>query len=411
MICSMVAVEDINPGMLVWARETAGLSREEAAEKLGLRAGAKESASEKLRQAEQGERPVGSRLLQKAVAVYRRPLIAFYLSRPPARGDRGQDFRTTAGGGAGASARDDALLDALVRDLRARQAMLRELLVDFDEAKPLPFVASASGRRDVRVVSDAIRAELRVFPEDQRRANNSTLLFAILRSAAERAGIYVLLLGDLGTHHSAIAEDVFRGFALADAVAPFVVINDNDAVPARAFTLLHELAHIWIGETGISGPLRGSGDGTVERFCNAVAGDFLLPQQAIPSLRLLAGATFEAAMAASAEIASVWNVSQGVVVYRAMADSFLSETMASELFSAFAARWKSERQRARSARDEDEGGPSYYVVRRSKLGPALLDTVRRGLQADLLTHTKAARILGVSPSSVEPLLRERPRAA
>ena len=207
------------------------------------------------------------------------------------------------------------------------------------------------------------------------------------------------------------ARTCFRGFALADAVAPFVVINDNDAVPARAFTLLHELAHVWLGETGISGPLRGSGDSAVERFCNAVAGDFLLPLQAIPSLRTLDGAAFDAAMAASAEIASVWNVSQGVVVYRAMAEGFLPDALASELFSAFAARWKSERQRARSARDEDEGGPSYYVVRRSKLGPALLDTVRRGLQADLLTHTKAAKILGVSPSSVEPLLRERPRAA
>jgi Zn-dependent peptidase ImmA (M78 family)/transcriptional regulator with XRE-family HTH domain len=405
----MVAVEDINPGMLAWARETAGLSREEAAEKLGLRASAKESASEKLRQAEQGERPVGSRLLQKAVAVYRRPLIAFYLSKPPARGDRGQDFRTAAG--AGISTRDDALLDALVRDLRARQAMLRELLVDADEATPLPFVASASGRRDVRSVSDAIRGALRVSPEDQRKANGPAGLFSILRAAAEHAGVYVLLLGDLGTHHSAIGEDVFRGFALADAIAPFVVINDNDAVPARAFTLLHELAHVWVGETGISGPLRGSGDGAVERFCNAVAGDFLLPAQAIPSLHALDGAAFEAAMAVSAEIASVWKVSQGVVVYRAMAEGFLPDALASELFSAFAARWKSDRQRARSTRDEDEGGPSYYVVRRSKLGPALLDTVRRGLQADILTHTKAAKILGVSPSSVEPLLRERPRAA
>ena len=289
--------------------------------------------------------------------------------------------------------------------------MLRELLVDADEATPLPFVASASGRRDVRSVSDAIRGALRVSPEDQRRANGPTGLFSILRAAAEHAGVYVLLLGDLGTHHSAIGEDVFRGFALADAIAPFVVINDNDAVPARAFTLLHELAHVWVGETGISGPLRGSRDSAVERFCNEVAGDFLLPAQAIPSLRALDGAAFAAAMVASAEIASVWNVSQGVVVYRAMAEGFLPDTLASELFSAFAARWKSERQRARSTRDEDEGGPSYYVVRRSKLGPALLDTVRRGLQADILTHTKAAKILGVSPSSVEPLLRERPRAA
>ena len=60
----------------------------------------------------------------------------------------------------------------------------------------------------------------------------------------------MLLLGDLGSHHSDMNEEVFRGFALADEIAPFVVINDNDATTARSFSLIHELAHIWIGASG-----------------------------------------------------------------------------------------------------------------------------------------------------------------
>jgi hypothetical protein len=83
--------------------------------------------------------------------------------------------------------------------------------------------------------------------------------------------------------------------------------------------------------------------------------------------------------------------------------------MANRLFGHFAERWRREKQRSRESREAT--GPSYYVVRRHRLGAALLDAVRRGLQGDVLTHTKAAKILGVSPTNVGPLLRERMRTA
>ena len=60
--------------------------------------------------------------------------------------------------------------------------------------------------------------------------------FRLLRERAEEAGVFVLLKGDLGSHHTAIDTDTFRGFAIADEIAPFVVINDNDARPAWSFT-------------------------------------------------------------------------------------------------------------------------------------------------------------------------------
>src|SRR6516162_10619699 len=107
--------EQINPRMLSWGRETAGLSIEEAAEKLGLRDTAKARATDKLRALEAGERALSQTLLLKAATAYRRPLIAFYLPEPPRRGQCGEDFRTTTGA---VSARDDGILDALLSDLR-----------------------------------------------------------------------------------------------------------------------------------------------------------------------------------------------------------------------------------------------------------------------------------------------------
>ena len=135
----------------------------------------------------------------------------------------------------------------------------------------------------------AIRTLLGVTEDQQRRSKGSTQLFALLRSAAERAGIYILLLGDVGSYHSDIGEDVFRGFALADELAPFVVINDNDAEAARPFTLIHELAHIWIGASGVSGPLRDVPENVVERFCNDTASEFLLPPGDDPAISQACG--------------------------------------------------------------------------------------------------------------------------
>lgn len=400
----------INPEVLSWARETAGFAPEEAAAKLGLKSTAKATAAEKLLQAERGERRFGRGMLEKAAAIYRRPLVTFYLPCPPVRGARGEDFRTTT---RAASPREDALLDALVRDIRTRQQLLREALIEDEDTRPLDFVASCRIADGAHATAIRIREALGVTTQQQRAAKGPAVLFNLLRATAERVGIFVLLLGDLGSYHSDISEEAFRGFALADDIAPFVVINDNDATPARSFTLMHELAHIWVGTTGVSGPLRGIPTNVVERFCNDVAGEFLLPPEALEPIIAPGSSAFDLdrALSLTDDVARRWNVSQGVVAYRFLLGGWISSEVAGVMFRAFADRWRAERQRAREARGSDETGPSYYLVRRSRLGAGLMDAVRRALHSEMLTHTKAARILGVAPTAVDQLLRERPRAA
>ena len=77
--------------------------------------------------------------------------------------------------------------------------------------------------------------------------------------------------------------EVFRGFAVADDVAPFVVVNDNDSEPAWSFTLLHELVHLLLGQTGISGARPGTG---VEQFCNHVAAEWMLPARTLDRIEI-----------------------------------------------------------------------------------------------------------------------------
>jgi Zn-dependent peptidase ImmA (M78 family) len=304
------------------------------------------------------------------------------------------------------------MLDALVRDVRARQQIVREILIDDEEAPRRPFVGSLAISADFQAISIAIRESLGVSAAAQKRAKDPAHLFALLKTAAERAGVYVLLLGDLGSYHSDIGEEIFRGFALADDVAPFVVINDNDAATARSFTLIHELAHIWLGASGVSGPVQGLSSNVVERICNDVASHLLLPPEALVNLPPgIQGADAPLAMSLSADIAATWNISQGVVIYRFARNGWISEAVAGVLFGAFTERWRQEKQRSKEERDPEAGSPTYYQLRRSGLGTPLLDLVRRGVQGETLTRTRAAKVLGVKPPVVDLLLQERSRAA
>lgn len=371
----MAQGEQINSAILVWARETAGLDVRDAAHKLGLPQGDADSQT-KLLELERGTRLPSRTLLSKIARTYRRPVLTFYLAAPPKRAERGSDFRTT---GADISERDDALLSATLRDIQARQEMLTSALEDEDDLEALPFVGSCSFKDD---------------PE----------------SVAERMGVYVLLVGDLGSHHSALSEEVFRGSALADPRVPFIVINDQDAKAARSFTLIHELVHIYLGESGVSGtPEQAQGTNSiarVEQFCNEAASLVLLPQtfesQWPESLRV---GEADSALRYIEKTAKTWAVSEPLVAFRLRRLGWITTPMYQQFGNAFARRWQEQKASTKVKNRMNEGGPSYYTVKQYRLGDALVDAVHRTVRENRLTHTKAAKILGMKPASVEPMFR------
>ena len=256
---------EVNPKILRWARETAGLTLQEAAKALDI------TRPERLEALEAGAEHPSRPLLLRMAREYRRSLLTFYLANPPKRGDRGQDFRTLP---ADRSIEHDSDLDALVRDLKGRQSVVRSALEEEDEATPLRFIGSRRMSETAVAVVRDIQGVLGIDVAVYRAKKSYEDAFAYVRERAEAAGIFVLLIGNLGTHHTAIPVEMFRGFAIADRIAPFVVINDQDARPAWTFTLLHEIAHLFLGATGISGS---RAEKEIERFCNDVAGEFLLP--------------------------------------------------------------------------------------------------------------------------------------
>lgn len=172
---------------------------------------------------------------------------------------------------------------------------------------------------------------------------------------------------------------------------------------------MHELAHIWIGASGVSGPLSALAENTIERFCNAVAGQILLPAEAVAEVADLRQADLEVVLERVALIAQRWNVSEGVVTHRLFTGGRITQNMAGQLFRMFREGWHREKQQNKDK--EGDSGPSYYTVRRHRLGVALLGVVRRAIQTEAITHTRAAKILGVNPASIDQLIQERIRAA
>lgn len=387
----------VNPDILSWARETAGLSLDEAAVKLGIGTARGVPASDRLAAYERGDRAPSRPLLLRMAKAYRRSLLTFYLSAPPRKGDRGEDFRSLPSQHTAA----EPLVDALLRDIRARQSMVRSLLEDDEDTTPLAFVGSMTTDAGADRVLASIQATLGLDLAAFRAQGSVEDGFAYLRSRAEAAGIFVLLIGNLGSHHTNLDVSAFRGFALADPLAPFVVINDQDAKSAWAFTLLHEIAHLWVGASGVSGPW---GESQLERFCNTVASSFLLPQDELAGLAVDRRSDREAAHQLITTFAQVRFVSRSMVAFRLFQNQRISAATWEHLSERFREEWRHQRDAQRNRSREQEGGPDYYVVRRHKLGTALLRFVDRSLSDGSLTPTKAGKVLGVKPRGVAPLL-------
>ncbi len=384
----------VNPKILVWARETAGFSQEEAVKKLGL------SGVERLKALELGKRVPSRRQLLQMSEKYRRPLLVFYMPEPPRESNKGKDFRTLTGGSEPGA---EAILAALVRNVRARQELVRAALEETEEAEPVGFVGTAKIEQGVDTLVEAIQTELGFSSADFRAQRTVTEAFAALRAATEEAGVFVLLMGNLGTYHTDIDPSVFRGFALADDIAPFIVINEKDSQSAWSFTLLHELAHIFLGQTGVSGY---DGEAAVEKFCDSVAARFLLDPEELMAIAPAEARNVQALADAVSDFASDRKLSRKMVAYNLLRLNDISGQVYRELSDFFdvdrLANEKVDKVRA--------GAPDYYTVRRHRVGTGLVSVVGRMVSEGALSTTKAGLVLGVKPTAVDRLIGGR-RAA
>ncbi|NMC29548.1 MAG: ImmA/IrrE family metallo-endopeptidase [Pelolinea sp.] len=393
----LVKMVKVNPTILRWARETAGINIDDACHKLGINETKKLTARERLLVLEEGTIEPSRPMLVKMAKHYHRPLITFYMEGPPIKGERGQDFRSLP---ISYPNEDIALVDALLRDIIARQSIVRAALEDEEETEKLNFVSSAKMSDGVPRLVDFIKEILKFNINDFYKKDSIANAFAYIRTCIESKGIFVLLIGDLGNYHTDLDIKAFRGFALADNFAPFIVINDNDSKAAWSFTLMHELAHIFLGQTGISGA---SDDFQEERFCNDVAGKLLLPDEELKRLEIKDVTNKSDLMMQITAFANDRNLSCSMVAYNLYLSGEISQSTWLDLNDAYRNLWEENKRKNRIQSNEGEGGPNYYIIRKHRLGKSLTSFTQRMLAGGMITTSEAGKILGLKPQNVQRL--------
>ncbi len=371
---------------------------QEAASKIGIKTAYNMQPEERLAILESGEKEPSRSQLVKMAKQYRRPLLTFYMSRPPRKGDRGEDFRTLPDA---LSESQNALVDALVRQTRARQSMVKDILVEEDEAEKLDFIGSIEISEDVGSVVDRLSDIFEIELTAYRHKSTIDQAFSYLRRQIEAKGVFVILAGNLGSHHTDLDTEVFRGFALADDTAPFVVINNLDSKYAWAFTILHETVHLMLGESGVSGA---SSDSQIEKFCNDVASEFLLPSDEAKSSfdkGRFDDLDAESMQNAVTEFAHAKNLSSSMVAYKLFRVGRITEKNWRSLSKFFRESWIAARDQNRISRRKEDVRISPYVVKRHRLGVPLVEFVARMMQAGVLSTTRASRILDIAPKNIQ----------
>jgi len=261
---------DVKPDLLLWACERSGRS---------VDALARQQSFSKLPAWISGEeRPTLKQLERFAQATYT-PFGYFFLPKPPEESVPIPDLRTVGNQYRGHPSPD--LLDTMYI-CQQRQEWYRDFARSMGE-KAQPFVGSVSIKSDVTEVARNIRHALGFNLEERREMPTWTEALRRFIQQADSFGILVMVSGIVGSNtRRPLDPKEFRGFAISDPLAPLVFINGKDTKAAQMFTLAHELAHIWLGETALSdvGPITMPSN-KVEVWCNQVAAELLVPLSAL----------------------------------------------------------------------------------------------------------------------------------
>ena len=334
----------INPALLVWARTTAGYELPDAADKLGI-------DREKLAGWEAGVDQPSIAQLRKLAAQYKRPLAVLYLPEPPVNFQAMHDFRRLPDIG---PRRFSPSLTLEVRRAQERRELAIELYAD-NLTPPPRFELVTNDRADPETVGAQMRAALGVRQEDQSHWGNQLRAFREWRTRIEEAGVLVF-------QASRVESDEASGFALWAETFPLIVVNRKDVYPRRTFSLLHEVAHLMLRQSGVSeinvDAPRPEADARVEVFCNQVAAAALMPRTQFLAVPLVAQRpdVQEWPDEAIEVLAVKFNTSREGIVRRLLTFGRVTQDFYARKRAQYAAEFRAQRQREREARG-DEGIP------------------------------------------------------
>lgn len=303
-----------------------------------------------------------------------------FLPDPPVERLPIRDLRTVGSKGVRAPSPD--LLDSIYL-CQQRQEWYRQFAEQNDEA-PVAFVGSATLATSPESVAAEMRKSLDFDMVTHRKSADPSELMRLLIERVEESGVLVMVSGVVkNITNRVLNTEEFRGFALADSLAPVIFVNGADTKPAQMFTLAHELAHLWLGESALSDTsLNATTDDRTERWCNSVAAEFLVP---IAELK---------AMGISDPLGQLdlyrknFKVSRPVILRRLLDANLISRSQFEEQYRLIA-------QQATTGTPKASGGDFYNTlpVRTSK---RFVRAVMASTRSGETTYKEAFQLLGIN---------------
>jgi len=316
----------------------------------------------------------------KAVHV---PFGYLFLPRPPEEPLPIPDFRTIKGHQV---KKPSPNLLEIIYACQERQSWYSDFARLYQDPG-LNFVGSATLNSSPEVVANKIRAALGFSVKERQDCSTWIDALRLFIRQADEAGILVMTSGVVFSNNKRpLNVEEFRGFALADRLAPLVFINGSDSKAAQMFTLAHELAHIWLGTSALSNasaaPL--SGFRREEVWCNKVAAELLAPLAAVRA-ELRDNETLEQTCG---RLAHHFKVSTLVIMRRLLDVGVLDRR-------AFNAVWQSEIQRLHEIKQKSGGGGNFYRTTLSRVSHRFTRALVISTLEGQTLYRDAFRMLGV----------------
>jgi len=380
----------ITPNVLKWARESARMSEEIAAAKVAV-------PSSKLREWEEGSSQPTIKQAQTLAKVYKRPFSLFFLPEIPRDFQPLKDFRSDNSKALGTAS------IFIIREIQQKQNWISDANKENNEPK-VPFVGKFSLRDDPRVVAKDILNTLEINPANYTYENP-------IREWIDKAETKGIFISRTSFIHSRLKLDSneLQGFAIADPYAPFVFINSDDWDAPQLFTLLHELAHIWIAATGISNDIEPDLQHKnrlhpVEMFCNEVAANALIPLEIIKALPTTVFNSAKEVFQASKKL----GISSFAFLVRALNLSLISFDKYKSLKKAADAEFRAflnreEEKKIKQQAKEKKGGPSFYLLQLNKNSRLFTQTVLDAFRGGVIEPTQASTLLNVQVNNFHKL--------
>jgi len=370
----------IEPSILVWARESLGLSLTEVALKL-------DKDRETIQEWEYGTSfPTLAQLEKLAYNIYKRPLAVFFLPKPPKESTPKQDFRTLPENEISNLSPE---LRLIIRKAKHNQLVLKQINDNRNPvSKPLNQVFNLEESNSNDKFASQLREYLGITRSLQQNFKNSDTAFNYYRNLIEKNGIYIFQY----------PLDEVRGFSLMDRKFPVIVINSGDSPNGKIFSLFHELCHILFNVGGIfrdyySEELR-ENPNRIEVLCNQFASDILLPgYELLNEILVLENKDNKVwSEATLSAIAFSYKVSKEVVLRKLLDAGKTTQTFYIKTRIKWSEKYKIDLAKKKKIQ---KGGPTYHVTNLSHLGKNFVTQVLTNYHTGKLTASQVADFLSI----------------